>query len=35
MGADTSTTENDPDLDQALARAIRELIAGVIEAEEA
>jgi hypothetical protein len=31
MGTDSSTTETDPDLDQALARAIRQLIAGAVD----
>jgi hypothetical protein len=34
MGTDSSTTETDPDLDVALARAIRQLIAGAVDAAE-
>jgi hypothetical protein len=34
MGTESTTTETDPDLDVALARAIRQLIAGAADATE-
>jgi hypothetical protein len=34
MGTESSATDTDPDLDVALARAIRQLIAGAIDADE-